>query len=769
MKYYINLLIFWLLVFSAQAQTPAPFEDAATAQTVDRLYDQMTPDERIAQLHGIGLSYLIDDNGRLSPEKCRKYIPNGIGHVCQFAGESPLDMEGVRAFVRDLQQWVKHNTPSGIPVVCHEEAISGFCAKGATVYPQQLGLACTWNPDLLCLKSRQTAEVMRSVGSTMALSPMTDVVRTMTFNRAEESYGEDGYLSAVMGTAFVRGLQGDDLRTGVAACSKHFLGFGGGSELSDKELTEEILLPHEAIIRVGGSKCVMMGYQTYRDRLVVASPAIIQDFLRRRTGFDGIVVSDYGAISRLYRDGKTKAQVAAEAFNAGTDLEFSDGKFYPALKQCLHDGTVSTQRFEQAVKRALTLKVRMGLLEKPYPDMDAPLEPDKPAYRQTARELATQSIVLLQNNGVLPIKADARVAIVGPNANAYWSLVGDYTYQSMSAFWHNRQPDWTAPRMVTVKEALASRRFVAYQRGCEWSDKAEAYITTSGDVDPRTSKLGEMLVESSDSTNWEASLELARQSDVIVAVMGESPAMSGESRVRKGLRLPGQQEDYVKALAATGKPVVLVIMGGRPQVVENVKADCAAILHAWSPGEEGGNAIASILTGEANPSGKLCVSYPAQEDYANLCYNNLPDSALVAWPFGYGLSYTAYDYQNLTIATARPKTRDESICVEFDVTNTGDRDGTEVVQLYVRPKGRQPLKPIQLKGFQRIALQQGETRHVVMRLMTDQLAAWQDGAWRIFPGDYDICVGASSADIRLHQTIHLSGGTVRKAFRQHLF
>lgn len=301
---------------------------------------------------------------------------------------------------------------------------------------------------------------------------------------------------------------------------------------------------------------------------------------------------------------------------------------------------------------------------------------DDSASRRTAYELATQSVVMLKNNGVLPLDNSLRIAVVGPNANSYWSLIGDYAYTSMMSFWHRQAPDWSSPGMSTVLDGLKRNMNVAYDRGCDWCSLGEASIKTSGDVDPRTSRLSAMMVESSDTANWDASLRLAKESDVIVAVMGENPALTGEARVRQGLRLPGRQEEYVKALIATGKPVVLVLMGGRPLVIENIKEECAAILHAWYPGEEGGNAIADILTGRVNPSGKLCISYPKIEVYDDLCYNHSTEmSERAAWPFGYGLSYSCFRYSDLRIAGNGHSTADQKLTIKFEIENTGERDG----------------------------------------------------------------------------------------------
>lgn len=759
----------------AQAVKDMPFETDESRKIVNELYSRMTLEEKIAQLHGITPGSLVDKYGKLSEEKCRQNIPNGIGHICQFACAQESDPDKLRDFVADLQEWLRKNTRLGIPAICHEEAISGFAAKGATVYPQQLGLACTWNTELIAEKSKQTAIAMRKVGSTMALSPMVDIIRTATFNRIEESYGEDSYLSGSMGVAFVQGLQGNDLKTGVAACSKHFLGYGGGIDLPEKELTEEILFPHEAIIRCAGSKCTMTGYHSYRKKLVVASEPLIQDYLRGRTGFDGVVVSDYGAVGRLYKGDEMLHKCAAEAINAGNDIEFSYGKCYPHLPKAIADGTVSEARLEEAVKRALTLKVRLGMLspnaklfEKGHLDLDTPKD------RQTAYELACQSVVLLKNNGVLPIKPTAKIALVGPNANSFWSLVGDYAYPSMLAFWRGKKTDGRSPYLVPLYEGLQKKMpasmSLGYERGCEWSNPGEATIKSSGDVDPRTNRLTLMMLESADKTDWDSAIKLGKESDIIVAAMGENPALCGEARIRQGIHLPGEQEKFIKELIATGKPVILVIFGGRPQIIDKIEKECAAIMHAWYPGEEGGNAVADILLGNINPSGKLCVSYPKVETEENMCYNEqIVQSDKVAYPFGHGLSYTTFAYSNLKIEKSDINTTDKSIKFTFNITNNGKCEGSEIAQIYLSPMDGQPLKPIQLKGFKRVSLKPGKTQKIEAELMLDQLAYYMDKQWNIMPGKYEIKIGASSTDIRLNEIFQLTGKSKTMQKREALF
>ena len=294
---------------------------ADTEQLVDELYDRMSQEERIAQLRSMYMDELFDEQGRLDTAKCRELIPNGIGHFSQYASQKPRDPNELRDRVAAVQEWLMKHTPNGIPALFHEEVLSGVNTRGATIYPQQIGQACSFNPELAELKTRQTGIAMRKMGGVLSLSPMVDVCRTPSFNRLEESYGEDGYLSAVMGVAFVKGLQQGDLRKGVGACSKHYLGYGGGGDADEKELMEEILMPHEAMIRLAGSKAVMPGYHAVHGTNCVANSEILEDILRGYVGFDGMVVSDYTAIDQIpgLDDAMHKA---AAAINGGNDVDF---------------------------------------------------------------------------------------------------------------------------------------------------------------------------------------------------------------------------------------------------------------------------------------------------------------------------------------------------------------------------------------------------------------------------------------------------------------
>lgn len=779
----------------------APQTDEQINQQVDELYGKMSQEERIAQLRSGYMDELFDEDGNLDTAKCKQLIPYGIGHFSQYASQELVDANFLRKRVAIVQDWLIHHTPNGIPALFHEEVLSGINTLDATVYPQQIGQACSFNPELAELKTRQTGIELRKMGGVLSLSPMVDVCRTPSFNRLEESYGEDGYLSAVMGTAFVKGLQQGDLKKGVGACSKHYLGYGGGGDADEKEMMEDILLPHETMIRLAGSKALMPGYHAVHGTKCVANSEILNDILRGYLGFDGMVVSDYTAIDQI-PDLDTPLQKAVAAINGGNDVDFPRGVNYAHLQEALDKGLVKKEVFERAVKDVLRYKIRAGLMDKnPYLYSKEDVQLDTKEDRQTAYDIAAQSIVLLQNNGILPlVKSQERgadgslpsgkpqnILLTGPNANSIWAMCGDYSFPSMFYFWQSWKKKWDdshLPHIVKLLEGMQTEKpagiNIQYSRGCDWTEEIETKFEESGDKRAWEYKLLHRKVQAEDKVDKAEALAMAKNSDIIIAAVGENVMLCGENREREGLRLPGKQEEYVEELLATGKPVVLVVFGGRAQIISKIAKRCAAVIQAWYPGEEGGKAVADILYGKVSPSAKLSVSYPNTEVYEPICYNySQKQDPRVEWPFGYGLSYTTFAYKNLEVAKELPTTA-ESSNLYFEVTNTGKVEADEIAQVYVSPTDvKQPLHPIQLQGFARISLRPGETKRVCIKLYTEQLGYYsherkQDGKggkrqWNIAPGAYEIKIGASSQDIRLKQQIVLTGSKVVKPLRDHYF
>ncbi len=752
-------------------------------EQINELYDKMPQEERIAQLRSMYMDELFDEQGQLDTVKCKELIPYGIGHFSQFAMQKPRDPNELRDRAAAIQDWLIHHTPNGIPALLHEEVLTGVNTKGATIYPQQIGQACSFNPELAELKTRQTSTAMRKTGGILALSPMVDVCRTPSFNRLEESYGEDGYLSAVMGTAFVEGLQQGDLKKGVGACSKHYLGYGGGGDAEEKELMEEILFPHEAMIRLAGSKVVMPGYHDVHGIRCVANSEILQDILRGYLGFDGMVVSDYTAIDQL-PDMEDVVQKAAAAINGGNDVDFPHGANYKHLQEAIDKGLVKPEVLERAVKDVLRQKFRAGLFDKNaylYSKEDIAL--DTPEERQTAYDIATESVVLLENNGVLPLASQKpsgeklNVLLTGPNANSFWAMCGDYTYPAMSYFWKKMEDTPKEPHIVTLLEGMKSHQpegfNLMYSRGCDWTEEIETKYQELGDERAWEYDILHRKVDSGEKADKAEALGFARESDVIIAAMGENVMLCGENRDRQHLRLPGKQEQYVEELLKTGKPVVLVIFGGRAQIISSLADRCAAIIQAWYPGEEGGNAVADILYGKVSPSAKLSVSYPNEEINEPICYNySAEKDPRIQWPFGYGLTYTTFEYSNLKV-DKEVSTADLSVNLSFELKNTGKTAATEIAQIYLSPTtGEQSIRPIQLQGFSRVPLQPGESKTVRVKLYIEQFGYYSHEGqrqWNVVPGKFVIKVGSSSADIKLQETVTLKGNPLNKPLREYYF
>ena len=784
-------MVIGLVALLAACQKP---NDMDMEQKINELYERMPQEERIAQLRSMYMDDLFDKQGRLDTNQCRKLIPYGIGHFSQFALQKPLEPNVIRDRVAAVQEWLMKHTPNGIPALFHEEVLSGINTRGATIYPQQIGQACSFNTELAELKTRQTSTAMRKMGGVLSLSPMVDVCRTPSFNRLEESYGEDAYLSAAMGVAFVRGLQQGDLREGVGACSKHYLGYGGGGDVAEKELMEDILMPHEAMIRLAGSRAVMPGYHTMRGAKMqcVADSVILSDILRGYLGFDGMVVSDYTAIDQLpakSQEPKAKSiEQAAAAINAGCDVDFPFGANFQYLPEAIDKGLVKPEVLERAVKNVLRYKYRAGLFDsKPYLYAKGDIKLDTPEERQTAYDIATQSIVLLQNDSsLLPLKGDSlRILLTGPNANTMWAMCGDYSFPAMSYFWKRVEKDLDHPHVVTLLEGMRNRLpagdTLLYSRGCDWTEEIETKFSHIGDKRSWEYPLLHRKVDAGEEANREEALALADSADVIIAAVGENVMLCGENRDRKGLRLPGKQEEFVEALLETGKPVVLVVFGGRAQVISGLAERCAAVIQAWYPGEEGGHAVADILYGNVSPSAKLAVSYPREEIFTPVCYSYPQPSAIkhqpsnIQWPFGHGLSYTTFEYKHMAIDDG-VRTNEPFVNLSFEVKNTGQVSADEIAQIYVSPADSlQPshISPIKLQGFARVSLDPRQSKTVRVKLYTEQLGYYsregQERRWNILPGKYIVKIGASSADIRLEDQLTLVGDSIHKPLREHYF
>jgi len=757
----------------------------ALDERVDDLLARMTLDEKIAQL-GSAWVYELLAEGRLSLEKARTLCANGIGQITRIGGASSLQPPDLARLANEIQAFLRDQTRLGIPALVHEEACSGYLARGATCFPQTIGAASTWEPELIEAMGRTIRTQMRAVGGHQALAPLMDVTRDPRWGRAEETFGEDPYLVARMSTAFVQGLQGAAVADGVIATAKHFVAYGaseGGMNwapphLSPRELQEVFLFPFEAAVKTAGLKSVMNAYNELDGVPCGASVELLKTILRDQWGFDGLVVSDYFAVPMLesyHHIAATKAEAAHLALKAGIDLELPGTDCYGApLRAAVEAGDVPAALVDQTVRRVLAMKFRMGLFEQPFVPIGSVTEVfDSPSQRELAREMARKAIVLLKNAGDrLPLsKTLTSIAVIGPNADNVRHQMGDYSYPAhveslmelidQPGLLPQTLPDKVeladiGVKMVSVldgiKAKLGPQATVHYTHGCE--------------------------VLGTSQNGFAEAIAAACAAEVAIVVVGDKAGLTdscstGESRDRAELGLPGVQQQLVEAIAATGTPTVLVLMNGRPLALPWIAEHIPAVLEVWLPGEEGGNAVADILFGDACPGGKLPISFPRAVGQVPVYYNHKPSGGRSHWkgdyidlstqplyPFGYGLSYTRFEYANLRFDQAEIGPVGQ-VAISIDITNCGSRLGDEVVQLYLHDPAASVTRPVkELKGFKRLDLAPGETKTVTFRIDARQLGFYNpEMDYVVEPGVIEVMVGSSSQDIRARGEFQIVGQT----------
>jgi beta-glucosidase len=771
-----------------------PYRDPALAieTRADDLLGRMSLDEKLAQIGCVWSTSLLAEDGHLSAARARDKLRHGIGHVTRIAGATVLRPGESATFANAIQKFLREETRLGIPAIIHEESCAGYTARDATCFPQAIGLASTWEPELIEQMGEVIRRQMRAAGAHQTLAPVLDVARDPRWGRTEETFGEDPYLIAQMGIAYVRGVQGPDLSRGIACTGKHFLGYGaseGGmnwapAHIPRRELLEVYATPFEAVIKEAGLVSVMNSYAEIDGVPLGASRELLHDLLRGPLGFDGVVVSDYFTVATLasyHGVAADEAEAARLALEAGVDVELPALQCYgEPLRQAIEAGRVDVARIDDAVRRLLRLKLRLGLFESPYVDAGAAAAVfDTPAQRRLAHRLAQKSIVLLKNDGTLPLAADLRsLAVIGPCAGSVRLLQGDYHYPAHLEvmFGEIREGD-PSPRpagavdlaqhfvpMVSVLEGIrrraAAHTQIVYARGCD-------VLTASRD-------------------GFTEALAVAAAADVAIVVVGERSGLvdgctSGESVDRAELGLAGVQQQLVEAIVGGGKPVVVVLINGRPLALPWMAEHAAAIVEAWLPGEEGGTAVADVLFGDYNPAGRLPVCLPRAVGQVPIYYAHKPSGGRSQWkgdyvglsskplfPFGHGLSFTTFEYADLEVSPAAIGA-DDTVSIRCRVTNGGARSGEEVVQLYLRDAIGSITRPVQeLKGFARIALAPGEAKTVAFEVAADQLA-FHDREMRLVvePGAIEVMVGASCEDIRLRGSFDIvaPGREVRSRVR----
>lgn len=760
------------------------YRDASRSvpERVEHLLSLMTPQEKTAQLGSLWV-YEVLERGAFSAAKAQARMTSGIGQITRIGGASSLDPVDGAKLANQIQRYLVNETRLGIPALVHEESCSGYMAKGATLFPQTIGVASTWNPSLTEAMGEVIRTQMKSVGAHQALAPLLDVTRDARWGRVEETFGEDPYLVTQMGLAYVRGLQTDDVRNGVIATGKHFVGYGvseGGMNwapphIPARELRDVFLQPFEAVVRAGKLGSIMPGYHELDGVPCHASTGLLMDVLRKEWGFDGIVVSDYFAVDMLHSyhhlvEGKPLA--ARTALTAGVDVELPSTDCYgAALHELIEQGQIDMELVDAAVRRVLTAKFRMGLFEHPYVDESRVAEVfDNASQRALARTIAQQSMVLLKNEGnLLPLRRDVRtIAVIGPNAHSVRHLLGDYAY----------------PCHIETLQDMTNTFNTAVPEKVELEDNFVAIISVLEAIRDKVSPQTRVLFAQGTDTltgsraGIDEAVSIAQQADVAILVVGDKAGLidgcsSGESLDRASLDLPGMQEELVRAVHATGTPVVAVLTNGRPLSINWMNDHVPAILEAWLPGEEGAAAVADVLFGDYNPGGRLPMSVPRSVGQVPVYYNHKASGGRSHWkgdyvemstkplyPFGYGLSFTAFSYANLVIS-GDPAPVSGQVTIQVDVTNTGAVAGDEVVQLYIHDGVASVTRPVkELKGFRRVTLGSGETKTVTFVLPISSLGFHDVSLnYIVEPGTFDVMVGSSSDDIRLTGAFEVTGET----------
>jgi beta-glucosidase len=769
----------------------APYRDPAsdTASRVSDLLGRMTLAEKLAQL-GSYWSHEILDHEVFDEAKATELIGLGIGQITRLAGATNLGQCDVAALANQIQRFALEKTRLGIPVIVHEECLHGLLARESVCFPQSLGQAAAWDPDLVREMATRLGREIRAAGAHQVLAPIFDITRDPRWGRVEETYGEDPYLVAVLGAAYVHGLQDAGGPTQhVIATGKHMVGHGlpeGGlnhapSHIGGRELDDAFLFPFEAAVREAGIRSMMHAYDDVDGLPCVASRFLLTDVLRNRWGFDGMVVSDYFGVDEIigsHHMTKDRSEAAAMALEAGVDVELPTFAFFAGpLADAVASGRVSEATVDDAVARVLRAKFELGLFEDPYVQPDAAVLPYA-EDRLLAREIARRSMVLLANDGSLPLRPSLRtVAVIGPNADSARNLLGDYAHAAhIEALLEMGGFGTALPVGLTVVDELAGRATILDAIRGRFDGSTELrFAAGCGIMD-------------GDDAGIQAAVEAARGADMAIVVVGERSGLTkdctcGEARDRMDIGLPGRQNELVLAVAATGTPVVLVLVAGRPLAIESTAAKCAAIVHAWVPGEEGPEAVADILFGAANPGGKLPITVPRHSGQIPIYYGHKPSggksnwqgpyvdgSNEPLWPFGFGLSYTRFEIRDL--ALDRPSV---AVDGEFEasvvVANVGEREGDEVVQLYLRDEEASVTRPVkELRGFRRVHLAAGEARTVRFRISVEQLAfTGVDGRPRIEPGRTTVMAGSSSTDLPCSASIEVVGLVRPLVARTHYF
>ena len=774
-----------------------PYKDSRlpAAERVADLLGRMTLNEKIAQMYSHWLILSADGEHRMredvfsqrtSGEAFKEMLKAGMGQITRPLGTHPVDAkEGVRA-LNTLQKFLVEETRLGIPAMSHEECLVGLMAKGATLFPSALNYGSTWNPELIEQVGAEIRKEAKQIGCHQGLAPVLDVSRDVRWGRTEETMGEDPYLIGVLATRYVRGLQGENRE--LLATLKHYAGhsFSEGARnhapvhLGIKELSDTFLLPFEMAVKQANAGSVMPAYHDIDNEPCHSCHYLLTTLLREEWGFDGLVVADYSGVNLLFIHhavARDKAEAAALAFNAGLDIELPGFDCTENLQEALRRGQITAEKIDEIVGRILAEKFRLGLFEKPYADEDQ-LNLQAESATKLAKEVALQSIVLLENRGVLPLDPtrSPKVAVIGPTADDQLAMFSGYSFP-VHLIIANMQQDrlqYAKTPLQALRERFGEQN-VCYAKGCEilTARNPEAPVFP-GDVDSEVAaSLKRTAPISWDLSQIDDAEECARQSEVAIVFVGDLSGLFQTGTVGEGsdtdsLQLPGVQEELLRRIIATGTPTVIVVTSGRPYSLNGLEEKAAAVLMAFQPGQEGGEALADLVTGKANPSGRLVVSIPKNVGAVPYYYNHKIKSGGTPiayhfgtkYAFGYGLGYAQFAYGELRIKENQISSNDGTIELAIELENTGEREGCEVVQVYFRDVYASLVRPVkELKAFQRVTLRSKERAVVSFSIPVDMLNFTNTAYQRVVEaGEFEVFVGASSSDIKSKGRFEVIGG-----------
>ena len=749
-KIFFSLLLLAAGFLSAAAQKSPQDMD----RFIDALMKKMTVEEKIGQLN-LPVTGEITTGQAKSSDIAAKIKRGEVGGL--------FNLKGVEK-IRDVQKQAVEQSRLGIPLLFGMDVIHGY----ETMFPIPLGLSCTWDMTAIEESARIAAIEASADGISWTFSPMVDISRDPRWGRVSEGSGEDPFLGAMIAEAMVLGYQGKNMQRNdeIMACVKHFALYGAGEggrdyntvDMSRQRMFNEYMLPYEAAVEAGVGS-VMASFNEVDGVPATGSKWLMTDVLRKQWGFDGFVVTDYTGINEMIDHGMGDQQtVASLALNAGVDMDMVSDAFSGTLKKSVEEGKVSAAAIDAACRRILEAKYKLGLFDNPYKYCDVN-RPKKQIFtkehRAIARKTASESFVLLKNEGVLPLSKKGTIAVVGPLANTRSNMPGTW---SVAAVLDN------APSLVEgLREVVGDRAKVVTAKGSN--------LIGDADYEKRATMFGRELHRDNrtDRELLDEALKVAAGADVIVAALGESSEMSGESSSRTNLEMPDVQRALLQELLKTGKPVVLVLFTGRPLVLTWEEEHVPAILNVWFGGSEAAYAISDVLFGDVNPSGKLTATFPQNVGQIPLFYNHkntgrplqegrwfekfrsnyLDVSNEPLYPFGYGLSYTTFAYSDIHLSSTE-MSADGELTATVTVTNTGSRDGAEVVQLYIRDLVGSVTRPVkELKGFEKIFLKAGESRKVSFSITPELLKFYNyDLQFVCEPGDFDVMIGGNSRDVK---------------------